>query len=118
MIQKILNQPELRKDFEDFSLRIRCAWSFRNKLNNDFSETTAFRPKSGWKTSKGHASLEVFLSRVEKELFSNEMNDFIQSNLSGEEWKALWNLADGRSTVIKLADKGSSVVVWDIYDYL
>ena len=46
------------------------------------------------------------------------MNDSIQSNLSGEERKALWNLADGRSTVIKLADKGSSVVVWDRYDYL
>ena len=60
----------------------------------------------------------VFLSRVEKDLFSDEMNDFTQSNLSGDEWKALRNLADDRSIVIKGADKGSSVVIWDREDYL
>ena len=39
----------------------------------------------------------MFLSRIEKGLFSDEMNDTTQSNLSGEEWKALRNLADDRS---------------------
>ena len=52
---------------------------------NNFSETTAFSPKSGWKSPKEHASLEVFLSCVEKDLFSDEMNDSTQSNLSWEE---------------------------------
>ena len=52
------------------------------KMYNNFSETTAFRPKSGWKFSKGYASLEVFLSCVEKDLFSDEMNDSAQSNIS------------------------------------
>ena len=33
-----------------------------------------------------------------------------------EEWKALRNLALDRSVVIKGADKGSSVVVWDRAD--
>ena len=28
-IQKSLNEPELRKDFEEFSRRIRCKWHFR-----------------------------------------------------------------------------------------
>ena len=42
----------------------------------------------------------------------------LHSNISGEEWKALKNLADHRSTVIKSADKGSSVLVWDRDDYL
>ena len=60
----------------------------------------------------------MFLSGVEKELFSDEMNDSTQSNLSGDEWKALRNLADDRSIVIKGADKGSSVVIWDREDYL
>ena len=60
----------------------------------------------------------MFLSRVEKELFSDEMNDFMQSNLSGDEWKALRNLADDRSIVIKGADEGPSVVIWDREDYL
>ena len=42
----------------------------------------------------------MFLSRVEKDLFSDGMNDFTQSNLSGDEWKALRNLADDSSIVI------------------
>ena len=54
-------------------------------MYNSFSETTAFSPKSGWKSPKGHASLEVFLSCVEKDLFSDEMNDSTQSNLFWEE---------------------------------
>ena len=28
-IQKSLNEPELRKDFEEFSRRIQCKWHFR-----------------------------------------------------------------------------------------
>ena len=89
---------------------MRCKSNFRNEPINSFSEIPAFRP--GWKPHKGHASLEVFLSCVEKELFSNEMNDSTQSNLSGEEWKALRHLVDDMSILIKGADKSSSMVVW------
>ena len=96
---------------------MRCKWNFRNEPANNFSETPAFRLKSGWKPPKRHASLEVFLSCVEKELFSDEMNDSTQGSLSGEEWKALRNLADDKSILKKCADKGSSVVVWDRDDY-
>ena len=39
-----------------------------------FSEIPALRPKYIWKLPKGHASLEVFLSRVEKDLFVDKMN--------------------------------------------
>ena len=53
----------------------------------------------------------MFLSRVEKELFSDEMNDSTQSNLYGDEWKPLRNLADDRRIVMKGADKDSSVVI-------
>ena len=71
------------------------------KMFNYYTKTTAFKPKS----SKGHASLDVFLSCVEKELFSNEMNDSTQSNFSGEEWKPLRNLADDRSILIMVSIK-------------
>ena len=67
---------------------------------------------------KGYASLEVFLSQLEKELFSNEINEPTQSNLSAEEWKALRALAADKTVVIKAADKGSSVAVWDRSDNL
>ena len=60
----------------------------------------------------------MLLSRLEKELFSNEINEPTQGNLSGEEWKALRALAAGKAIFIKAADKGSSVVAWDRSDYL
>ena len=40
------------------------------------------------------------------------------SNLSGDEMKALRNLADDRSIEIKGGDKGSPVVIWDSEDYV
>ena len=53
-IQKTLNGPELKKDFEECSRRMRCKWNFRNEPTNNSSKTRAFRPKSGWKPPKGH----------------------------------------------------------------
>ena len=67
---------------------------------------------------QSHASYELFLSRLEKELFSDDISDSTQSNVSVEEWKALRGLAADKIIVIRGADKGSSVVVWDRSDYL
>ena len=97
---------------------MRCKWHFCNELSKNFSEKPAFRPKSVRKTPKGHASLQVFLSRLEKELFSDDISESIQSNLSAEEWKALRGLAADKTIVIKGTDKGSSVAVWDRSNYL
>ena len=117
-VQRTLNEPKLRKDFEEFCRRMRCKWHFRNEVSGTFSEIPAFRPKSNWSPPKGHASLEIFLSQMEKELFTDDLDEPSQSNLSPEEWKTLRNLAPDRSIVIKGADKGSSVVVWDRADYI
>ena len=114
----MLNEPELGKDFEDFPCRMRYKWHFRNELSENVSETPAFRPKSVWKPPKGYASLEVFSSRLEKELFSDDHTKSTQSNLSDDEWKALRSLAADKTVVMKGADKGSSVVVWDRSDHL
>ena len=38
--------------------------------------------------------------------------------MSKEEWKAMRNLAEDRSIIIKPSDKGPCVVVWDREDYL
>ena len=40
------------------------------------------------------------------------------SNLSKEEWEAVRTLADDRNIVIKKADKGSCVVLWDRNHYI
>ena len=40
------------------------------------------------------------------------------SNLSKDEWQAIRSLGEDRSIIIKRADKGLCVVVWDRLDYL
>ena len=117
-IQNKINEPELRTDFEEFCRKMRLKWHFRNDTTPNFSEIPAFRPKSTWNPPKRQPNLEVFLSEVEKELFKCPDKNLGYSNLSREEWKAMHSLADDRSIVIKKADKGSSVVVWDHNDYV
>ena len=51
-------------------------------------------------------------------MFSDDISEFTQSNLSAEEWKVLRGLAADKTIVMKGANKGSSVAVWDISDYL
>ena len=55
--------------------------------------------------------------------FSNELFELGEtslgySNFSKEDWQAMRALANDRSIVIKKADKGSSVVIWDRNDYI
>ena len=65
-----------------------------------------------------HPNLEVFLSQVENELFEITKEPSLYFNLSPEEWWAIRTLADDRSIVIKKADKGSCIAIWDRADYL
>ena len=60
----------------------------------------------------------MFLSKVEQDLFQTLETLTRYSNLSSDEWKAIRSLADDRSIVIKKADKGSTVAVWDRVDYI
>ena len=113
-----MNEPELRKDFEEFCQRMTIKWHFRNESSESFSTIPAFRSKSSWKPPTGHPNLEVFLSIVEKELSEDIGTSLRYSNLSTDEWKAIRSLTDDRSIVIKKADKGSAVVVWERNDYI
>ena len=61
----------------------------------------------------------MFLSELEKELFEDSnFSHFQRKNFSREKLKALKDLAKDKSIVIKRADKGSCVVIWDTEDYL
>ena len=116
-VQASINETQLRNDFGEFCRRMRLKWHFRNEPSENFSETPAFKPKSTWKPPNGHACLEVFLSQVEKELLSASKGPFVGGNFSKEEWEAVRSLAADRSIVIKKADKGSGIVIWDREDY-
>ena len=42
-VQRTLNEPELRKNFEEFCRRMRCKWHFCNEASETFSEMPVFR---------------------------------------------------------------------------
>ena len=58
------------------------------------------------------------LNQFEKGLFKMSKTTLCYSNFSKDEWQSLRSLPDDRSVVIKKADKGSCVVVWDRNDYI
>ena len=62
--QRKVNEPELRRDFEEFCRSMRIKWHFRNEISEDFSEVPAFFPKSLWNPPQGHPNLEVYLNQV------------------------------------------------------
>ena len=62
--------------------------------------------------------LRIIENLERKELFEILFSDLKNSNMSREEWQAVRFLADDRNIMIKKADKGSCVVVWDRNNYL
>ena len=40
----MINEADLRRDFNEFSRKTRCKWYFRDEPSKDFSEIPAFRP--------------------------------------------------------------------------
>ena len=114
----IINEEDLRRDFGEFSIKIKYKWNFRDEPSLNFSEVPAFRPKSNQKPPPGHTCVEWFLSKLESELFFFLPGKPQTCNLTKEEWLAVRSLAEDRSIIIKIADKGSCVVVWDREDYL
>ena len=77
-----------------------------------------FSPKSKFNPRHKDEAIEVFLSRLEGEIMKISANGCNFSNLGTDERAALKNLKADRSIVIKEADKGSGVVVWDKEDYI
>ena len=60
----------------------------------------------------------MFLRQLENEIFKMPFDNLNHSNTSNEEWQAAKALTDDRTIIIKRADKGSYVVVWDRMNYL
>ena len=52
-IQRKINEPELRSDFEEFCRRVWVKWHFRNEPSPDFSNIPYVKSKSKWNPLKG-----------------------------------------------------------------
>ena len=75
--------------------------------------------KFNWRPPLGYPNSEMFFSELEKELFEgSNLSHFHQKSFSWEEWKALGDLAEDRRIVIRSADRGSCVIIYDREDSL
>ena len=113
---KEIDFSQVKIDLENFGRRLRLKWHFREE--EGFPDAPSFRPKSKFNPRHKDEAIEVFLSRLEGEIMKISANGCNFSNLDTDERAALRNLKAHRSIVIKEADRGSGVVVWDKEDYI
>ena len=112
---KELDRAKIKQDLESFGRRLRLKWHFRD-VEDDFARTP-FRPKSSF-NPRGDVAIEVYLSTLEQQIMEIHEKGSNFSNLSAEEQEAFKSLQRDSDIIIKGADKGSGVVVWDREDYL
>ena len=108
------------RDFNKFSRKMRRKWYFRNKTQSS-KEIPTFHSTSTWNPppkKKGSPALELFLNKIEQNLFSVLPGKPQQFNLIREGYLTMCNIHGDRNVIIKPADKGSVVVIWDRNDYL
>ena len=111
-----VDKSVLKEDLEKFSRTLRLKWHYRN--DEWTFDPNPFRPKSKFNPSKTDAAIELYLSHIEEKLLSCTEIKHSCYNLTREERLAMYNLKNDQSIVIKEADKGSAVVIWDKKDYL
>ena len=103
-------------ELEAFGRMLRLKWHFRNE-NKDIHRDM-FKPKSKFNPRNKNAAIELYLNSLEEKLMNVEVPKDKFNNLTNGERKALYDLKNDKSIMIKSADKGSLVVVWDREDYI
>ena len=95
---------------------LRLKWHFRNEENVFVLDQ--FQPKSTFNPRNTEVAIEVYMSSLEEKLMKIEIPKDKYNNLTSKERQALYDLKNDKNIVIKGADKGSAVVVWDREDYI
>ena len=112
---RYVDQAALKQDLGRFGRKLRLKWFFRDDerdfVSNPFKKASKFNPKNQ------DTAIELYLSRLEEEILKINTNIKYQ-NVTKKERKALDSLRNDTSIIIKEADKGSCVVIWDRDDYL
>ena len=94
--------------------------SILKEIRNDnrIFDPNPFKSKSKFNPPKRDAAIELHLSRLEQNILNSGPIKHKYNNLTREERKALYDLRNDTSIIIKEADKVSVVVIWDKEDYL
>ena len=111
-----IDQANLKRELEEYGRKLRLMWHFRND-ERPFSQER-FKPKSTFNPRNKDAVIETYLSCLEERLLDIEIPSKRFNNLTKDERNAMYSLKDDKSIIIKGADKGSAVIVWDREDYI
>ena len=111
-----IDRARLKTELEEYGRKLRLMRHFRNDEKPFPYEK--FRPKSTFNPRNKDTVIETYLSSLEERLLDIDISSKRFNNLTKEERNALYNLRDDPTIIIKGADKGSAVVVWDREDYL
>ena len=110
-----IDKAKLKIELEAFGRMLRLKWFFRDD-EKEFNPDK-FKPKSTFNSRNKDAAIEIYLSSLEEKLMSIEIPKGKYNNLTREERGALFDLKNDKTIVIKGAEKGSAVVVWDRDDW-
>ena len=111
-----IDKAKLKMELEALGRILRLKWHFRNEEN--VFDLDQFKPKSTFNPRNKDAAIEVYMSSLEEKLMKIEIPKDKYNNLTSKERQALYDLKNDKNIVIKGADKGSAVVVWDREDYI
>ena len=109
-----IDRAKLKTELEEHGRKLQLMWHFRNDERSFAADR--FRPKSSFNPRNKDVIIEIYLTCLEEKLLDTEIPSKRFNNLTKEEWEALYSLKDDPSILIKGADKGSAVVVWDRED--
>ena len=111
-----IDQAKFNREAEEYGRKLRLMWHFRNDETTFCQER--FKPKSTFNPRNKDDVIEVYLSCLEERLLDIEIPFKRFNNLTKDERNAMYSLKDDKSIIIKGADKGAAVIVWDREDYL
>ena len=123
-ISKKLDEFSVKQDVEKFLGRVQLKAFFHDKEDDsNTSDKDTFETlqtlKSKWTPTEGQfASLDFFINKCRHNINKLNFNRNTKfSHLSSEERAALQNLRKHKDIVVKAADKGGALVVWqaDLY---
>ena len=104
----------LKLELEQFGRMLRLKWHFRDDKRD--IPINPLKTKSTFNPRNKDTAIEIYLSSLEENLLKIEVPKDKFNNRTKGERDALHNLKNDKIIVIKGADNGSAVVVWDRED--
>ena len=104
-------KAKLKIELEALGRISRLKWHSRNEEN--VFDLDQFKPKYTFNPRNKDAAIEVYMNSLEEKLMKIEIPKDKYNKLTSKERQALYDLKNDKNIVVKGADKGSAVVVWE-----